>query len=147
VVTPVRSSDHDEWVALFRAYGQSNRLRLDTETIEAVWRKLHDRHHAVQGLVVRRTYSGPPVGLAHYRAFPRTLGPKAGCYVDDLFVDSAARGEGAASAVLAHLQRLAAARGWGAVRWLTAADNGRARTVYDGVAAPASLATANVCVA
>ena len=92
---------------------RSHRLQLSPETIEAVWRRLHDRNHVVQGLVVRRTYSAPPVGLAHYRAFPRTFGPRQGCFVDDLFVDPAARGEGAASAVLAHLRRLAAVRGWG----------------------------------
>lgn len=131
VVTPVRSSDHDEWAALFRAYGRSHHLQLSPEAIETVWRRLHDRNHAVQGLIVRRTYDGPPVGVAHYRAFPRTLGPRQGCFVDDLFIDPAARGDGAASAVLAHLRRLAAARGWGAVRWLMAADSERARTISD----------------
>ena len=141
VVTPLRDSDHDQWAALFRAYGRSHHRRLSPETIEAVWRRLHDRNDAVQGLVVRRTYSGPPVGLAHYRAFPQTFGPRQGCFVDDLFVDPAARGEGAASAVLAHLRRLAAVRGWGAVRWLMAADNGRARAVYDGSPARASRTT------
>jgi len=75
--------------------------------------------------------------MAHYRAFPQTFGPKQGCFVDDLFVDPAARGEGAASAVLAHLRRLAGVRGWGAVRWLMAADNRRPRTVDDGSAARA----------
>ena len=141
VVTPVRSSDHDQWAALFRAYGRSHHLQLSPETIEAVWRKLHDRNDVVHGLVVRRTYSGPPVGMAHYRAFPRTFGPKQGCFVDDLFVAPAARGEGAASAVLAHLRRLAAVRGWGAVRWLMVADHGRSRTVYDGGAARAPWTT------
>lgn len=147
VVTPVRISDHDQWAALFRAYGRSHRLQLSPETIEAVWRRLHDRNHVVQGLVMRRTYSAPPVGLAHYRAFPRTFGPRQGCFVDDLFVDPAARGEGAASAVLAHLRRLAAVRGWGGVRWLMAADNGRPRTVYDGIAARTPWTTDDVWVA
>jgi len=138
VVTPVRGSDHDHWAALFRAYTRSHHVQPSPETIEAVWRRLHSRNDVLQGLIVRRTYSGPPVGMAHYRAFPQTFGPKHGCFVDDLFVDPAARGEGAASAMLAHLRRLAAVRGWGAVRWLMAADNGRARTVHDGTAARAS---------
>ena len=137
VVTPVRSSDHDHWAALFHLYARSHHVQLSPETIEAVWRRLHDRNDVLQGLVVRRTYSGPPAGMAHYRAFPQAFGPKQGCFVDDLFVAPAARGEGAASAVLAHLRRLAAVRGWGAVRWLMAADNGRAGTVYDGTAARA----------
>jgi GNAT superfamily N-acetyltransferase len=119
VVTPVRPGDHDQWAALFRAYGRTHRRHVSDETIAEIWGRLHDRDDAVRGLVVRRTYSGPPVGLAHYRAFVST----GGCYLDDLFVDPGARGGGAASAVLAHLRRLAAARGWGAVRWLTAADN------------------------
>jgi hypothetical protein len=39
--------------------------------------------------------------------------------------------------VLAHLRRLARVRGWGAVRWLMAADNRRPRPVQDGTAARA----------
>lgn len=137
VVTPVRCSDYDQWAALFRAYARVHHVQLSPETIEAVWRRLHDHNDVLQGLIVRRTYSGPPVGMAHYRAFPQTFGPKQGCFVDDLFVDPAARGEGAASAVLAHLRRLARVRGWGAVRWLMAADNRRPRPVHDGTAARA----------
>lgn len=123
MVTPVRPGDHDQWAALFRAYGRTHRRHLRDETIEEVWGRLHDPNDAVRGLVVRRTYSGPPVGLAHYRVFPPEFVPTRGCFLDDLFVDPGARGGGAASAVLAHLRRLAAARGWGAVRWLMAADN------------------------
>jgi GNAT superfamily N-acetyltransferase len=136
VVTPVRPTDHDAWAQLFRAYARFYRVELRDGTVDVVWSWLHDPGHQVDGLVVRRTYAGPALGLAHYRPFPRTLRGTAGCYLDDLYVDPSARGGGAAPALLAHLRRLAAARGWGVVRWLTAPDNERARTVYDRVAAP-----------
>lgn len=147
VVTPLRRSDHDEWAALFRAYGEFYRIPLGRHTVEVVWGWLHDPAYEVDGLVVRRTYAGPPVGLAHYRPFPRTLHGQAGCYLDDLFVDPSARGGGAAPALLAHLRRLAAARGWGVVRWLTAPDNERARTVYDRVARATPWVTYDLVVA
>ncbi len=54
-----------------------------------------------------------------------------GGYLDDLYVDPAARGTGAADALLAALARLAGQRGWSVVRWITAEDNYRARSKYD----------------
>jgi GNAT superfamily N-acetyltransferase len=119
----VRPGDHDPWAELFRAYAQTRRPPLDPKAIDVMWDRLHDRKHPVHALVVRQTYGGPPVGLAHYRTVGRTASAAPGCIVDDFFVDTAARGTGAASAMVAHLRRVAAAQRWGAVRWLAAADN------------------------
>ena len=70
-------------------------------------------------------------GIAHFRPFARPLAASTGCYLDDLFVDPQARGSGAVDALLTELRRVALARGWSVVRWITADDNHRARSVYD----------------
>ena len=50
---------------------------------------------------------------------------------------AAARGTGVGEALLARLGEIAAERGRRCVRWITADDNYRARTLYDRVAAKA----------
>ena len=84
VVTPVRRSDYEQWAALFRAYARVHHVQPSPETIEAVWRRLHDRDDVLHGLVVRRTYTGAGWDGALSRSQIR---PETGCFVDDLFVD------------------------------------------------------------
>ncbi len=49
-------------------------------------------------------------------------------------MDPAHRGLGAARALIARLQSIAADEGCSVVRWITADDNHRARSLYDRVA-------------
>ena len=52
-------------------------------------------------------------------------------YLDDLFVDAAVRGAGAVDALFAEINQIAVDRNWPLIRWTTADDNYRARSVYD----------------
>jgi GNAT superfamily N-acetyltransferase len=63
-------------------------------------------------------------------------GAKVG-YLEDLFVDPAARGSGLADELIAACAERARRRGAPAVLWLTKPDNRRARAVYDRVGAEA----------
>lgn len=56
-------------------------------------------------------------------------GPRG--YLDDLFVDPDVRRGGAVDALFAEINRLAVESDWPVVRWTTADDNYRARSVYD----------------
>ncbi|MYJ72283.1 MAG: GNAT family N-acetyltransferase, partial [Rhodospirillaceae bacterium] len=99
---------------------------------ETVWGWIHDPGHVVEALVAER--GGALVGLAHYRAMPSPLrGIEIG-FLDDLFVDPAARGAKVGEALLARLNEISAERGWNKIRWITGDDNYRARTLYDRVA-------------
>jgi GNAT superfamily N-acetyltransferase len=53
------------------------------------------------------------------------------CYLEDLFVDPAARGEGIATALIQDLIALGKARSWSRLYWHTRAGNTVARSVYD----------------
>ncbi|MGZ4688748.1 MAG: GNAT family N-acetyltransferase [Acidimicrobiia bacterium] len=77
---------------------------------------------------------GGPLGLAHLREWVRPLRGFVSGYLDDLFVEPDARGSGAVEAFFAEINRIALERGWAIVRWTTADDNYRARSVYDQVA-------------
>ncbi|NML54586.1 GNAT family N-acetyltransferase [Streptomyces sp. R302] len=132
-VRPVRKDDFDQWRALYRGYAAFYRVEQSEEAAALVWSWLHDPGHEVEGLVAEGS-DGRLVGLAHFRAFARPLSASVGGWLDDLFVDPASRGTGAADALLAALRGIGAERGWSVVRWITADDNHRARSKYDQVA-------------
>lgn len=73
------------------------------------------------------------VGIA-YAVFHGSVWADTVCYLQDLFVDPAVRGQGVAAALIAHLARQAEARGAARYFWLTHASNDRARRLYDRVA-------------
>ncbi|GAA1260056.1 GNAT family N-acetyltransferase [Kitasatospora nipponensis] len=127
------AGDFAAWRDLFRQYGEFYRVEMPEERFALVWSWIGDPAHEVECLLVVDA-ADRPVGLAHVRPFARPLAGAVGGYLDDLFVDPAARGGGAVDALLAELRALAAERGWNTVRWITADDNHRARAKYDQVA-------------
>jgi GNAT superfamily N-acetyltransferase len=134
VVRPVAAEDHAQWRGLYGGYAEFYRAEQSEAMAERVWSWLHDPAHELQGLVVEDR-AARLVALAHYRPFARPLSASVGCYLDDLFVDPARRGSGAADMLLRELARLAGEHGWSVVRWITAEDNHRGRGKYDQHAA------------
>lgn len=129
-VRALATSDFDAWRPLYRAYAEFYEQTDDMAS--TTWEWLTDPEHEVSGLVAE--LGDELVGLAHYRPFARPLSATTGGYLDDLFVSPAARGTGAADALLARLREIGADRGWSVIRWVTAHDNLRARAKYDQVA-------------
>jgi ribosomal protein S18 acetylase RimI-like enzyme len=129
-VRPLRLDDHDRWRELYAAYAAFYRVAQSEEMARRVWGWLHDPGHEEEGLVA---VDGDQrvIGLAHFRPFARPLSATTGGFLDDLFVDPAARGLGAVEALLDALAAIAGERGWSVVRWITAEDNYRARGAYD----------------
>lgn len=133
IVRPGRT-DRAEWRRLFQAYADFYRVAMDDQIAETTWQWIHDPAHVLEGVIARQA-GGAVVGLAHFRAMPSPLrGIEIG-FLDDLFVDPSARGEQVGEALLQHVAAEGRARGWPKIRWITADDNYRARTLYDRVAA------------
>ena len=132
IVRPAAPGDRAGWEPLFLAYADFYRVAMTAATLETVWDWIHDPAHVVEALVAER--EGALVGLAHYRAMPSPLRGGTLGFLDDLFVDPAARGAKVGEALFARLGEIAAGRGWRCVRWITADDNYRARALYDRVA-------------
>ena len=132
LIRPAASGDRAGWAKLFLAYGDFYRVAVTAETLETVWGWIHDPAHVVEALVAER--GGAPAGLAHYRAMPSPLRGATLGFLDDLYVDPAARGAKVGEALLVRLGEIAAERNWRCIRWITADDNYRARTLYDRVA-------------
>jgi GNAT superfamily N-acetyltransferase len=126
-------ADRGRWRELYAAYAAFYEVEQPDDAAEVAWSWIQDPAHDVCALVVQDP-DGHLAGLAHYRAFPRPLSASVGCFLDDLFVEPAARGRGAVDALLAELRSVARREGWSVVRWITARDNARARAKYDQVA-------------
>lgn len=129
-VRAARSADFGHWRELYQGYADFYRTPQADAAAELVWGWIHEPTHEV-GCLLATGPDGSIAGFAHYRPFARPLAAATGCFLDDLYVDPAHRGTGAVDALLGELRRLAAARGWSVIRWITAADNERARAAYD----------------
>lgn len=132
IIRPVALADKPDWARLYAGYAAFYKVEQTEAMRDTVWGWLMDPAHTTEGLVAE--LDGTVIGLAHFRAFARPLSASTGGFLDDLFVDPAARGSGAAEALLQALAAEGRNRGWTVIRWITAEDNYRARGLYDRVA-------------
>lgn len=118
-----------DWARLYRGYAIFYKREPDEAVIERLWHWISDPAHPFKALVALD--EGKPVGLAHYRPDLRPAFAEEGCFLDDLFVDPDCRRGGVGGALIQAVADVARQRGWKLVRWRTADDNYRARTLYD----------------
>ncbi|MDJ0893752.1 MAG: GNAT family N-acetyltransferase [Alphaproteobacteria bacterium] len=135
LITPPAPADQDDWARLYRGYADFYRVPMTDEILATVWGWIHDAAHEVDALVARRGGGGSLVGLAHFRPFARPLRGTVGLFLDDLFVAPEERGGRIGRGLIEAVAGEARTRGFGVVRWITADDNYRARTLYDRLAA------------
>ena len=141
-VRPVASSDRAAWGVLYEGYAGFYGVDQTDDMRDRVWGWLMDAGHEVNGFVAEQ--DGVLVGLAHYRPFARPLAAATGGFMDDLFVSPAARGTGAAAALIDTVKAEGIKRGWSVIRWITADDNARARGLYDKIATQTAWVTYDI---
>lgn len=142
LIRPPTQSDRPAWEALYAGYAAFYGVAQTPEMRATVWGWIHDPTHSTSCLVAE--HAGSLVGLAHYRPFARPLSASTGGFLDDLFVDPAARGSGAAAALIDALKTRAQENGWSVLRWITAKDNARARALYDKLAQETAWVTYDI---
>ena len=129
VVRACQVEDHTRWRELYDGYMTFYKSNLTDEIATTVWGWINDPDHDLTCIVAE--YDGKVVGLAHYRRMLRpTMGGYIG-YLDDLFVSPEARGLNVGDLFFEVLKEKCHENGWSMMRWLTADDNYRARSVYD----------------
>ena len=82
--------------------------------------------------------TGRGIGMANCVVHAPTWSRQPTCYLEDLFVAPAARGQDIGRALLA-AKEAATARGADRLYWHTQQYNGRARSLYDQVGRPTSF--------
>ena len=129
-VRQLAPEDRAAWEVLARGYKDFYETHVPDEGYEQTWQRLSSGTE-VHG--VGAWLSGRLVGIAHY-LFHATVWSADCCYLQDLFVDEAVRGRGAARALIDRVASEARDRGASRLYWMTKQDNAVARALYDKVA-------------
>ncbi|NBU13806.1 MAG: GNAT family N-acetyltransferase [Alphaproteobacteria bacterium] len=139
-IRPVEQNDRAQWNVLYQGYAEFYKVTQTQDMRDTVWSWLFDEAHEAEGLVAVDE-KGVLIGLTHFRPFARPLSATTGGFLDDLFVIPASRGSGAARLLIEAVAQIGKQRGWSVIRWITAEDNYRARSLYDKVADKTKWAT------
>lgn len=131
-VRDIHEGDRDAWRRLFTDYGVFYETHFSETVLDGVWHWLMDAESDLCAVVA--TDGGEVIGFAHYRSLPDTFTAAHEWYLDDLYVQPESRGSGAATGLIEAVAERAASDGGGKLRWITAADNTTAQSVYDKLA-------------
>ena len=131
-VRPVRSGEREAWEPLWQGYLTFYRATLAAGVTDATWRRFLDPLEPLGAVVAER--DGRLIGFAHYLLHRSTWAPVCYCYLEDLFVDPAARGGGAARALIAAVELAGREAGASRLYWTTHETNQAAQKLYNQVA-------------
>lgn len=129
VIAPLAAEDHADWLGLARGYKDFYQTPVPPAGYELTWQRLQ-RRDGVYGLGAK--VYGQLVGIAHYLFHTSVWSPKV-CYLEDLFVQPAARGHGVARALIEAVAAEARAAEATRFYWSTHESNATARLLYDKV--------------
>lgn len=129
----VEPKDETAWAELYSGYRAFYRYPEDSVSVAKTWQWVRDGEHGFLGLVAVDD-DDQPIALANLRWFARPSSATMGLFLDDLFTSPEARGSGAAGALLKEAAARAGEKGASVLRWITAADNATARSLYDSYA-------------
>ncbi len=136
VIRSAQRSDFDSWLRLWDGYnafyGRSGPTALPEEITRTTWNRFFDAYEPVHALVAER--DGALVGLVHYLFHRSTTSRGPVCYLQDLFTDEAARGEGIGRSLIEAVSGRARDAGVKRVYWLTHETNSTAMALYDKIA-------------
>ncbi|MFO1124572.1 MAG: GNAT family N-acetyltransferase [Methylocystis sp.] len=129
IVRDIRKADAAEWRRLWDGYNDFYETSVPAEVTENTLRRLLDPTSSLIGRIAEADarVAGFSVSVLHESSW--TISPI--CYLEDLFVDPAVRGEGVGRALIQDLIDLGRARAWSQLYWVTRANNEAARRLYD----------------
>lgn len=129
--------DHDVWRSLFTAYQNFYRGHITDDAVECTWDRILDPIYPMGALVVEQ--NDRLVGFAHFLYHDSTWNSRKSCYLEDLFVEKAFRGHGAARLLIEGVEQTATIHGAFRLYWHTQQYNGAARSLYDSIMPPSSF--------
>jgi len=121
--------DEGAFRALWNQYLAFYLVELAPEVTAATWARLMNPASPVTARLA--LVEGDVLGFAIHMHHPSTWVAAEDCYLEDLFVADAARGQGLGRALIDDLIALARLRGWTRLYWHTNETNTRARALYD----------------
>ncbi|MFC4943698.1 GNAT family N-acetyltransferase [Pseudonocardia sp. GCM10023141] len=135
-IRPIERGDLEGWLPLWEGYnafyGRAGDTALPASITQVTWQRFFDAYEPVHALVAE-TDRGL-VGLVHYLYHRSTTAIAPLCYLQDLFTNTATRGQGVGRALIAAVDEQARLAGSPRVYWHTHETNSIARRLYDQVA-------------
>lgn len=130
----IAAKDKPAWLRLFAGYNDFYQARVAPEVVESLWQRLMRGAPGDHVGLVAVDAQDQPIGLAHILFHASSWSIEPDCYLEDLYVDPAARGTGLGRALIAAVYAQADARGARRTYWMTQETNATARALYDQVA-------------
>lgn len=129
MIRPCQAADEAAWRVLWDQYVAFYNDHVPEAATEGTWSRLLTGEQGFVGRIAERDgeVCGFSVNVVHAASW--SLRPV--CYLEDLFVAPAARGQGMGRQMIDDVVALARERGWFRVYWHTRADNAAARALYD----------------
>ena len=122
-------SDETAWRKLWRGYVDFYAAKVGDDVTARTWKRILDPDSAITCVVAE--VDGQVCGFANCVVHENTWETQPICYLEDLYVDPAARGHGVGRALIEWLRNAMRAEGWARLYWHTREDNERARRLYD----------------
>jgi GNAT superfamily N-acetyltransferase len=129
LIRPAEVGDEARWRELWDAYTRFYEREPDEAITRHAWARILDPAAPVYAIVAIR--DGAIVGIANYVLQDSTSALTPGCYLQDLYVDPAARTGGVGRALIDWLWAQTRANNWSRLYWNTKENNYRARALYD----------------
>jgi GNAT superfamily N-acetyltransferase len=121
--------DETAFRVLWHQYLAFYKVTLTPDVTAATWARLIDPASPVKARLA--VLDGQVMGFAIHLHHPSTWVATEDCYLEDLFVADAARGQGLGRALIDDLIALARAKGWSRLYWHTDEANSAASALYD----------------
>ncbi len=128
-VRAVASADEPRWRELWSGYNAFYEEDVPDAITQATWRRILNPAVPLLGRVAE--LDGRVVGFSNSVLHESTWAAAPICYLEDLFVESGARGSGVGRMLLQDLVVLARQNGWPKLYWHTRGNNITARRLYD----------------
>ena len=128
-IRSLRQSDHADWRRLWTAYLTFYKATVPDEVYATTWQRLFtEGEYEPKGFIA--LLDGKAVGLTHYMFHRSCWSLVNNCYLQDLFADPDARGQGVGAALIEAVQDEAGKIGVKNVYWMTHETNdSRAETL------------------
>jgi len=128
-IRDAKPEDEARWRELWAGYLAFYEVTVDPDITDATWRRVFDPASAIFMRVAE--VDGKVMGFTLSLTHEGTWISGKDCYLEDLFVDPAARGKGVGRALMDDLVSLCAKNGWSRLYWHTSEQNRTARALYD----------------
>lgn len=142
VIRPVAAQERQQWEPLWLGYLAFYEKTVPEAVTDFTWQRLVDPAHPIEGLIAWQ--GDVALGLVQYLLHPSTWNRGGNVYLQDLFVQSQARGKRIGRRLIAAVTEISRAKGAGVLYWQTEEFNGTARRLYERVAKRAPFVRYNI---